>query len=420
MWIAPQWNNILFDVMLSGFGELFGFRVAERISVSIAVLIFFWGVFAFIGAATRRVPWFLLPVIAIFTYGWTFEMGLMNYYISIGLSFLALAIFWRSSGSMRLIPLLFVPFIWMAHPLGIIWLAGSAGYIALAERSEPRHDWYLLAAAGIFLAIVRIFLVRNYQVGWPDKPFYLYNGADQLVLYGARYFIPAGLFMAFAVIALGLDAKRYTRPRDLWAEYRLPLELFVVAGMASVLLPSSVALPEYSAPITLLTQRLSLVLGILVCCILGAMRPRKWHLIGSALVGVIFFSFLYRDTRAVSQMEDQGGTIHCRDPARPPGHQFNRTTVGNSRIVIQHILDRACIAHCFSYENYEPSTDQFRVRAVPGNFIVDKFTSIAQADQSGKDEATPSVISPAFEIHACGAEMANICVRDLSSDGPGL
>ena len=45
LWIARQWNNVLFDWLLSGLGSVFGLRVAERIAVSFAVLIFFWGAF---------------------------------------------------------------------------------------------------------------------------------------------------------------------------------------------------------------------------------------------------------------------------------------------------------------------------------------------------------------------------------------
>src|SRR5580658_792603 len=31
LWLARQWNNVLFDITLSGLGNLFGLRVAERI-----------------------------------------------------------------------------------------------------------------------------------------------------------------------------------------------------------------------------------------------------------------------------------------------------------------------------------------------------------------------------------------------------
>ena len=416
LWIAQQWNNILFDVILSGFGDIFGLRVAERIAVSCAVMIFFWGAFALIAAATRRTPWVLSPVIAIFTYGWTFEMGLMNYYISLGLSFFALAAFWRSAGRRRLIPFVLVPFIWMAHPLGVIWLFGSAGYIILAEIMRPRHQGFLLMAAGAFLIIVRVFLTSNYRVGWPDKPFFLYNGADQLVLFGSRYYLPAGLFIAFALWALAIDASSDERVSNFWPVYRLPLELYGVVGMASVVLPSSVALPHFNAPISLLTQRLSSLLGILACCILGTMKPRKWHLMGYTLSAAIFFFYLYQDTGIVNQMEEQ---VERSVATLPPGRQVLSTIrpPAGSRIVIQHIVDRACIGHCFSFENFEPDTGLFRVRAMPGNTIVVTTTPISPTEQSHKN-AVQSIVPPAFEIYLCGAGMSNVCVRELSSGRP--
>src|SRR5271167_1364219 len=95
LWIARPWTNVLFDYLLAGLGKIFGLHAAERISVALAVLTFFWGAFALVAAATRRAPWFLIPVIAMVAYGWTYEMGFFNYYIAIGLSFFALAILWR-------------------------------------------------------------------------------------------------------------------------------------------------------------------------------------------------------------------------------------------------------------------------------------------------------------------------------------
>jgi hypothetical protein len=34
------------------------------------------------------------------------------------------------------------------------------------------------------------------------------------------------------------------------------------------------------------------------------------------------------------------------------------------------MIDRACLGRCYSYANYEPSTAQFRIRAVAENPIV--------------------------------------------------
>src|SRR5271165_4054586 len=40
LWVARQWNNILFDVTLRSLGNLFGLRAAEKIAVASAVLLF--------------------------------------------------------------------------------------------------------------------------------------------------------------------------------------------------------------------------------------------------------------------------------------------------------------------------------------------------------------------------------------------
>src|SRR5271168_3565120 len=105
LWIERRWNNVLFDLLVSGLGKVFSLHAAEKIAVSVAVLIFFWGVFAFVFAASRSAPWYLLPLIAMITYGYTFHMGFFNYYLSIGIAFFGIAIFWRGNKWERLIPL---------------------------------------------------------------------------------------------------------------------------------------------------------------------------------------------------------------------------------------------------------------------------------------------------------------------------
>ena len=188
LWIARQWNNVLFDLLLSWLGDAFGLRVAERIAVSIAVLIFFWGAFALISVTTRRTPWSVAPLIAVFAYGWTFEMGFMNFYISLGLCFLALAALWRFKNRGWLVSLVLIPLIWVAHPLGVVCLAALAAYVTLANSVQPRHHAYVLLATGIFLFGVRTFLAGHYDVKWNGRAWYFFfNGADQLALYSPRY-----------------------------------------------------------------------------------------------------------------------------------------------------------------------------------------------------------------------------------------
>src|SRR5215472_9181634 len=44
LWIAPQHTNVLFDLLLSALASVCDLHLAEKLAVSIAVLIFFWGI----------------------------------------------------------------------------------------------------------------------------------------------------------------------------------------------------------------------------------------------------------------------------------------------------------------------------------------------------------------------------------------
>ena len=101
LYIVRQWNNVLFDWTLLHSANIVGFGAAEKIVVSLCVLIFFWGVFAFVAAVSERPPWLLTPCIAILAYGYAFNMGFLNYYLSLGLASLSIALLWRGRGLER-------------------------------------------------------------------------------------------------------------------------------------------------------------------------------------------------------------------------------------------------------------------------------------------------------------------------------
>src|SRR5580698_4423663 len=129
LYIVHQWNNVLFDWTLLHAANVVGFVAAEKIVVSACVLILFWGVFAFVSAASGRAPWFLTPCIAMLTYGYAFNMGFLNYYLSLGLASFSIALLWRGRGLERFFGLLILPFILLAHPIGFLWLAGMVIYL---------------------------------------------------------------------------------------------------------------------------------------------------------------------------------------------------------------------------------------------------------------------------------------------------
>jgi hypothetical protein len=411
LWIAHPWTNVLFDYMLSGFGAVFGLHAGEQIAVSLAVLLFFWGAFAMVAAATRRAPWMIAPCIALVAYGWTFEMGFFNYYLSLGLAFFGLAIFWRGHGWERLLPLALVPPALLANPLGPIWLLGACAYVWIAERIPRRYQiaCFAVAIAGLF-AVPKI-LGAFYPLDPPTKPSYFFNGADQLMLFGPRYALAEYGLIAFAVIAIAWDLIAQRNEGGLWAHYAIPAQFYALALVSVWILPGGVQVTAGSAAASLLTERFTTVSGALACCVLGAMRPKKWHLAAGAAIAAVFFAFLYQDTGRVNRMEQQIVELVSK---LPPNQRVMGSILppDDSRVMIQHILDRACIGRCFSYGNYEPGSEDFRVRARPGNPIVLADFDLAASTESGDYKVQPADL-PAYQVYECSDDGEKLCLAAL-------
>jgi hypothetical protein len=412
LWLARQWTNILFDVMLTGFGRIWGLHAAERIATATAVLVFFWGAFALICALSRRVPWFVLPFLAAVAYGWTFSMGFMNFYLSLGFAFAGVAIVARGRGRERLLALAMVPLILLAHPLGLVLLAGAGAYILLAQRLRPRQQLYLFGAAGFLLLLTRVIVAGHYDVLWTG-PLYMFNGADQLLLYRTQYRFPYVLVLAFVPLCLAADVWRRRGTRELLAPYRLPLQLYGVAILAALLLPSLVDTQRNpGAPVSFLVERLTTVTAVFGCSLVGTIEPRRWHLVGFASIAVVFFFYLYGDTGKIDAMETQAEHYAS---ALPPGQRVVATIwpFFGGRVFINHIVDRACIGHCFSYGNYEAAALQFRVRAQRGNGIVAANYADTNAIQFGDYIVQPRDL-PIYQIYQCSLNMTDLCMRPLS------
>lgn len=404
-------QNVLFDYLLAGWAHIFGMRAAEKISVSLAVLTLFWGAFAFVAAATRRAPWFLAPLLAMLAYGWTFELGFFNYYLSLGLSFFALAIFWRGHRWERLWFLALAPMVLLAHAMGLVWMLGCAAYIEVIRRIPRRRQMALFVAAAAGIVVLRWFLFHFYIADPPLDPFYFFTGADQLVLFGLRYWLAAGGVLAFGAIAFAADFMRSRSGNDFWNRYGAVLQLYALAEIGVFLLPDGIHFPQFTAALALIIPRLTLLSAILLCCVLGVMRPRLWHLAACAALAAIFFSLLYQDTRAIDRMETQ--TEHLIQTI-PRGSRVLATILRppRSRVLFQHIVDRACIGRCFSYGNYEASSGAFRVRVTSPNPYV-MFENRATAEMEEGDYTLAPNDLPAYQIFQCSADGTQLCIRPL-------
>ena len=401
LWIANQHFNILFDLLVSGLARFFNFTAAEKMAVSICVLIFFWGVFAFASSISRRPAWRLIPLLAIIAYGWTFHVGFFNYYLSVGLSFWALAIFWRGRFWERVLAVLFAVPVLMAHPLGFCWLLGALIYVALAQRMPNHLQWLLLAASAAALFGVHLYL-QSHAVTFPAAhSFYFYNGADQFAVFGPRYLLLAGVLGLFLVTILVMGLYETQRRAELLDAGRILLQLYLVVELAVLLLPDYVRSSVFQQPASVITPRLTLLSAVLAYSSVALVPPRRWHWIAATCLATVFFAFIFQDTARLAGLEDRTNKLLQSLPA---GARVvsNGWKFPEARTLAQHFVDRACIGHCFNYANYEPASGQFRVRARAGNpFVTSALHFKDDADLHAGNYQTDVPPLPAYLLYDC-------------------
>jgi len=417
LYFSGQWNNILFDVTLLWLAKAFGLAAAQKMAVSLCVLTFFWGVFAFVNAVTERPPWLLTPCMAMLAYGYSFSMGFMNYCWSLGLACFALAMVWRARRVDWVGAAIFAVLTYVAHPIGFLWLAGVLAYVRVREKLPGRWKAMLpLAAAAGFYAV---FWYASRQpalsADWDRGPFYLYNGTDQLALYGKRYLWLAVASFCFGILCVAADFLAKPREAGSWKRFALPFEWYAVAFCATALVPENLRPSPDAGWIGLLGSRLTTVSAIFGLCFLGLLKPRKWQLAGFGACAIVFFAFLYQDTGWLNRLETNGERLVG---SLSPGTRVIVTLDAppDSRIqFIHHTVERACIGHCFSYANYEPSSGEFRVRVREGSPVVTSSTDTAEDMAAGEYDMDETDL-PMKQIYQCDAkDLTGLCIRDLKA-----
>jgi len=414
--IARQGSNVLFDLLLLHTANLAGFVAAEKIVVGLAVLVFFWGSFSFLAAASGRPPWLLMPFLFILSYGYVFHMGFMNYYLSIGLALVALALSWRGEAGNWLAAVALSAVSFLAHPLGFLLAATVSAYIWI-WRILPR--WWRLAVPALALTglvALRFFFASHqaFEADWRATGFLQLLGQDQLNLFGRRYEILSWVALAWGTVcALAAIYDWSFREKVPSATLRLALELYLVAVVATFCLPENLRTNIYAGWIGLLISRLTLVTAIFGLLVLASLRLPRWSAYGASLLGAVFFLFLYQDTGKLDRMEANARVVVQQLPvgtrivavASPPG---------DWRIeFIHHSIERACIGRCFSFANYEPSSLQFRIRALPGGFFVTDSADKSEAMSSG-DYLVQKDDLPLTSIYQCDdADFTRLCAHAL-------
>jgi len=301
----------------------------------------------------------------------------------------------------------------LAHAVGFAWLVGTAVYVLLAERVRGWVRVMLFLAAMVAIVVVHVYVSHHFRTDSPVLwQFRYFTGADQLLLYGSRYNILRRAALLFALLCFGHGIFREEKKLELLQALRTPVELWVMLLFAIAMLWGQIFFPQHGAGFGLIAARLGSIAGVLAMCILGCVRPRTWNLAGWMCMMVVFFSWIYQDTGVLNRMEEQ---VQALVKDLPYGRRVVQTVFAppGGRVVILHIVDRACIGRCFVYSNYEAPERKFRVRARSGNPIVTVSADAGKAMQSGRYVVRDEDL-PMTEIYQCDpADLTHLCSREL-------
>ncbi|MCH8614757.1 hypothetical protein LZ016_01365 [Sphingomonas sp. SM33] len=141
-------GNLGIDLLVVGLAPIFGLELAVKLIVAFIPVLTVFGIFAVGRELHGRVPPTALFAVP-FVYGFPFNYGFTNFALSIGLAFLAFALWLRLSklGKLRLRAIIFAPIscvLWIVHVFG--W--GFLGLLAFgAEVVRQRDEGLSWAAA---------------------------------------------------------------------------------------------------------------------------------------------------------------------------------------------------------------------------------------------------------------------------------
>jgi hypothetical protein len=373
LYIVPQFTNVLFDHLLSFLLKSGSVVFTERVAVLIAVQIFFWGCFALVSTVARRRAWTIIPFLALLTYGAVFRMGFFNFYISVGMCAWAITLAWRNQLRRRLLAIPLLVLAYTAHLIPCLWAIGVIGYVIVGRRLRPSHRPWLGAAALTGIAGLTLFIYKYVVAAWqPHINFSSFPGVDQVLTYGAKYLVVAGGLFAFWILLLIQRVQMPSFLRD------LSFQLWVLSAATCLLMPTIIWLPIYSAALTYIVIRLSLLSAVLLLAVIARVRLGLFENLISIALLALYFSFAYVDERAINSVEQDVAKVLATLPA---GTRVVATLKDSQLYVpaLEHVLDRECIGRCFDFGDYEPATTQFRLRATEGNAYV--LTDIGDLSQ---------------------------------------
>lgn len=375
--IATQWSNVLFDVSLDRLLPIAGPDLAQRIAVSASVLVFFWGLFAWIDLEAGR-AWCIAPALAMLTYGRMFQLGFFNNYLAIGLTFGALALC-RGSIRNKCIAVLFLLLALLAHIVGVFIVLAIAAFLWTANRLCPRLRIIATTALISVMIFSRLVVQRIFVLQENSVPLDLF-GLGQFLLFGSEFVGIAAAIFAVLVFPIVIHLTNQGLRRTLQNRWFL---LLAISLVVSAIVPWGIWLPGYAYALGYLDLRVTLAVVVALLALAAHTSHPRRLTVALSTVAMVYFSCLYLRQRYLDTVEDR---LTSAVIALPSGSRV----VSSFRAVRQpvdpfvHMVDRACIGRCYSYANYEPASRAFRLRASGPSPIVQSNPAKTRDMEAGR------------------------------------
>jgi hypothetical protein len=242
-------------------------------------------------------------------------------------------------------------------------------------------------------------MAREYTSRWSLSQAAWITGADQVFVFGKDFIIIAVLLLvAWLMLVMRMGDIEL---RSIFLG--LPGQLTALSAIGLALVPGAIMLPGWNAALVYIPERMSLGVAILFCAVLASATPTWVERASIVVLAAAFFGLLYQKTSRLNRLEDE---VQVLVNQMPPMQRVIVPLIDkNSRVPwLAHLADRACIGHCYSYANYEPSTDLFRVRVLRRNPFV--AATYAESYQMQIGEYRPTAADPPiYRISSCGEQL---------------
>ena len=308
LWIARQSTNIFFDHLLAWFITPLGPVLAQRVAVGASVLLFFWSSFVLVSVISGKRPWFLLPCLAILSYGRIYHYGFFNFYDSMAFGFLALALLWDFRPWRFLLAIPMLAFSWSAHPLPALWAVGMAAFVWIGRKGGRKVQILLLCSGAAALVAIRIYERMRFRgTSGPNEGFLrkvlTISGWDQVLAFDHVFsfisyrFVELGMLVIFVLLLVQVVRKE--------RKFSVPLQLYALACIACLLIPSRkfYLYDAAQTPLGFITERLTLVASVLGCAVIAAATPRMWQRVALLVLAGIFFLAAHQDESSLVRLE---------------------------------------------------------------------------------------------------------------------